>query len=322
MVSTPTTRNRLELIGTGDKTNTWGSSLNSNVFTMVDEAMDGVALITVSGNVTLTSTNYTSDQARMRQLWLSGAGGFTVTIPGVEKWYLVRNACSAAVTFSAGGATASVPASQSRIIFTNGTDVYVEDDGASLAYVDATFLKLTGGTMTGPIVLSGAPTANLNPATKAYVDALAFAAVDLPAQGGNAGKFVTTDGSVSSWSFVSFASLTGKPTTISGYGITDAEPLWTIATTTGNVSPALHRYRYLVDTGTAARTITLAAAPADGDEVIIIDKDTNAETNTITIGRNGKTIATDASDLILNVDGAAVRLRYRLATANWEVYRL
>ena len=42
--------------------------------------------------------------------------------------------------------------------------------------------------MMGPIVLSGAPTVNLNPATKAYVDALAFAAVDLPAQGGNAGK--------------------------------------------------------------------------------------------------------------------------------------
>lgn len=35
---------------------------------------------------------------------------------------------------------------------------------------DASKLNLSGGTMTGPIVLSGAPTADLNPATKKYVD--------------------------------------------------------------------------------------------------------------------------------------------------------
>ncbi len=34
------------------------------------------------------------------------------------------------------------------------------------------YLKLAGGTMTGPLVLSGAPTDNLHPATKKYVDDL------------------------------------------------------------------------------------------------------------------------------------------------------
>jgi hypothetical protein len=48
----------------------------------------------------------------------------------------------------------------------------------------AAYLPLAGGTMTGPLVLAGAPTAPLNPATKAYADAIdtavrsAFAAAD------------------------------------------------------------------------------------------------------------------------------------------------
>ena len=49
-------------------------------------------------------------------------------------------------------------------------------DAAVAAQATATSLSSTallkaGGTMTGPLVLSGAPTASLNPATKAYVDA-------------------------------------------------------------------------------------------------------------------------------------------------------
>jgi hypothetical protein len=34
------------------------------------------------------------------------------------------------------------------------------------------YLPLAGATMTGPMMLAGAPTENLSPATKAYVDAL------------------------------------------------------------------------------------------------------------------------------------------------------
>ena len=81
MVSTATTRNRFNKQGTGDNTNTWGTKLNGEVFDLIDEALDGYVAVTVSGNVTLTSTNYVTDQARMRQLWLSGDGGYTVTIP-------------------------------------------------------------------------------------------------------------------------------------------------------------------------------------------------------------------------------------------------
>lgn len=369
MVSTPTTRNRLNKMGTGDATNTWGSKLNSEVFDLIDEALDGFVAVTVSGNVTLTSTNYVTDQARMRQLWLSGDGGYTITLPGVQKWYLVRNACSAAVTFTAGGVTASVPAAQSRLVFTNGTDCYVSDDGASLAYVNATFLPLAGGTLTGNLVLSGAPSSNLHAATKLYVDGFlplaggtmtgaltlnaaptvdlhastkkyvddtAFAANAgiLPGQGGNSGKFLTTNGTIASWGTVDLSPYLTTASAASTYQPLDSDLTaiaalstaaygrnaltWLEATTSGDVNPCVVRTRYYVDTGTAARTLTLPAAPSDGDEIIFIDKDGNAGTNNITIARNGKEIASDASDLVINTNYAACRLRYRTATTDWE----
>lgn len=295
MVSTPTTRNRLELIGTGDKTNTWGSSLNSNVFTMVDEAMDGVALITVSGNVTLTSTNYTSDQARMRQLWLSGAGGFTITIPGVEKWYLVRNACSAAVTFSAGGATASVPASQSRIIFTNGTDVYVGDDGASLAYVDATFLKLTGGTMTGAITLAADAANNLHPVTLQQLNAavLAAAAGNLPALSGNALKFlrVNTGETSVEWAAVD---------------LTGFQPIDADLTAIAALTSAANKVPYATGAGTWAMADFSAAGRA-----LVDDADNSAQRTTLGLG----TIATQYANNV-SITGGSITGITDLAVAD------
>ena len=55
------------------------------------------------------------------------------------------------------------------------TKKYVDDhaDGVSKEYVDTqvgTRLPLNGGTMTGLLTLSGAPTGDLQAATKGYVD--------------------------------------------------------------------------------------------------------------------------------------------------------
>nr|MBP8294434.1 hypothetical protein [Caldilineaceae bacterium] len=273
------------------------------------------------------STNYVTDQARMRQLWLSGDGGYTVTIPGVQKFYIVYNACSAAVTFTAGGVTCSVPASQSRLVFTNGTDCYVSDDGASLAYVNATFLPLAGGTLTGALTLNAAPTVDLHASTKKYVDDTAFssAAGNLPAQGGNSGKYLTTNGTVASWGTVDLSvyqpldsDLTAiADLTTAAYGRNALT--WLEATTSGNVNPCVVRTRYYVDSGTAARTLTLPAAPADGDEIFFADKDGNAFTNNFTIARNGNNIAGAASDLVADTSNCAFRLRYRTSTTNWEL---
>ena len=64
----------------------------------------------------------------------------------------------------------------------------------------------TGDTHTGTHDFTGAtmtvatPTTGTNPVTKSYADNLAFSAA-LPSQTGNAGKFVTTDGTTASWTY-------------------------------------------------------------------------------------------------------------------------
>ena len=63
-------------------------------------------------------------------------------------------------------------------------------------------LDKSGGTMTGALTLSGAPTSDLHASTKKYVDD-SIASVDaLPSQSGNSGKYLTTNGSALSWGTV------------------------------------------------------------------------------------------------------------------------
>ena len=51
-----------------------------------------------------------------------------------------------------------------------GNPIAGSQEAATANYVDNKFIPLAGGTMTGPLVLSGAPTINLHAATKLYVD--------------------------------------------------------------------------------------------------------------------------------------------------------
>lgn len=74
-----------------------------------------------------------------------------------------------------------------------------------------------------------------------------------------------------------------------------------------------------VRTGTAAVTITLPAAPADGDLVQITDADGNVATNNITLARNGRTIGGAAADFTINAAlVGAFSLVYDAASTNWE----
>lgn len=100
MSSTYTDSNRLTKQGQGENSNTWGTILNT-VLDLVDELSDGIQEVNVSaGNVTLTTNDGSSDQARNRVLKITGQPGAarSVIIPDVEKYYLVRVAVSGSDT--------------------------------------------------------------------------------------------------------------------------------------------------------------------------------------------------------------------------------
>lgn len=126
MASSPTTRNRLNKQAQGDNINSWGGVLNTAVFDLVDEALDGVVSMVVTGNATLSSANYSTDQARKRVLKLTGSPGasYIITVPSVEKFYIVHNLTNAAQQLKAGGLAASVPSNTLTYVYCDGTDSY------------------------------------------------------------------------------------------------------------------------------------------------------------------------------------------------------
>ena len=193
MPSSYTPRNRFTLQATGEGLNVWGNILNEGVFGLIDYAADGVAVISASGPTTLTTANGAADQARARVLNVTATGPSTITIPSSEKLYVVR-AANAPVTITNGSNSLTLNAGSVAWIVTDGTfilPVRVTDLGGS---------RLTN---------VGTPTANSDACTKLYADTLAFNSVNLPAQAGNAGKFVTTNGTTASWSAVPVDSIDG-----------------------------------------------------------------------------------------------------------------
>jgi len=89
----------------------------------------------------------------------------------------------------------------------------------------------------------------------------------------------------------------------------------TTAKTTGFTAVAGNGY--FCNTTSGAFTVTLPSSPTAGDIVGISDYANTADTNNITIGRNGSNIQGVANDFIINIEGACVLLTYVDATKGW-----
>jgi hypothetical protein len=107
--------------------------------------------------------------------------------------------------------------------------------------------------------------------------------------------------------------------TISGGTITgtiDGQVNWqTTVKTTGFTATAGEGY--FCDTTSAAFTVTLPASPSAGDIVGIKDYANTADTNNITIGRNGSNIQGVANDYVIDTEGLAIVLLYVDSTKGW-----
>jgi hypothetical protein len=88
-----------------------------------------------------------------------------------------------------------------------------------------------------------------------------------------------------------------------------------VTTTSGNCSS---KDVILANTTGGAFTRTLPSAPVLGDWVEAWDHSRTWAASNFTFGRNGKTIGGSASDLVCNVSGAKVKLRYD-GVSNWII---
>jgi hypothetical protein len=200
---------RLEKIASGEQANTWGNTTNTNLATLVEQAITGVIEVDVtSGNKVLTALDGAYDQARSMVLVITGTSGAsrTVTSPSnVSKVYIVDNLSDGDVTIqtaAVGSIGVVVPTITSKFVYTDGTDFFEANNAADIFTADTvtitgtptastdaatvgsvaallgTYLPKSGGTMTGAINMGttnkitnlAAPTSNADAATKLYVD--------------------------------------------------------------------------------------------------------------------------------------------------------
>ena len=122
---------KIELIGTGEQTGSWGNTTNTNLGTALEEAIVGSADVSFSSaDVTLTLTNTNASQAaRHVRLNLTGtSGGARNLILGsgcqIDKPYIINNGLADTVTVkNTTGTGVAVPAGKTMWVFNNGTNV-------------------------------------------------------------------------------------------------------------------------------------------------------------------------------------------------------
>jgi hypothetical protein len=130
MASTFSPNLRLELIGTGEQQGTWGATTNTNLGTLLEEAIGGYVSVTVSdvGDTTLTTVNGGADQSRNMVINLTGtiSAARNVICPAIEKLYVVKNATTGGfdITFKVSGQTGvTVPNGDTYFVYVDGNDV-------------------------------------------------------------------------------------------------------------------------------------------------------------------------------------------------------
>ena len=132
MSSTYSTNLAIELIGAGDQAGNWGSTTNTNLGTLIEQAISGYVTQAVSTGTDTTMTipsgaSTATLNARNMFIELTGTGGASTNliVPANKKLYFIyNNTSSGQVTVKVSGQTGiSVVNGTKVILVSNGTDI-------------------------------------------------------------------------------------------------------------------------------------------------------------------------------------------------------
>ena len=138
----------LALPATGELSGTWGTTVNSNITNMLDEALGYQAFTATGGSDTLTIPDGTTGVARSIYIQLNGTGGGTVNVPATKtKMYFVFNNTASAIQFKVTGQTGvSIPAAAKMALVSNGTDIITAENYFAALTLGAALPVASGGT--------------------------------------------------------------------------------------------------------------------------------------------------------------------------------
>lgn len=299
---------RIELIANGEQSGTWGQTTNTNLGTLVEDAIAGyVSVSIISANQALTASNGAADQSRnmVINLTTTTAANFNVYIPPAEKVYIIRNAsaydatiyCSTVIgNTTAAGTGVTVPAGRETLIFADGTNVASAIDYTPALTLGTALAVTSGGTgsttASGARTNLGATTVGANFFTLANPSAITFIRVN-------------ADNSVSTLDAATFRTAIGASngtvTSVTGTGTASGLTLSGTVTTSGNITlsgtvNALAAGTYGIDISGNAATATTATTATTANA---LNTGNNYQVNSLGVGAAatgtaGEIVATNA----------------------------
>ena len=154
MTSTYSPNLKLTLMGTGDQSGTWGDTTNTNLGTLVEEAIAGYTTqaLTGAGPTALTIPDGATSVGRNYVIEFTGTptAGHTVTVPAVDKPYILFNNTNIALIVKVSGQTGfTIAVGKKAIAYTNSTDLI---EVANAPVTEAGTQTLTNKTLTSPTI--------------------------------------------------------------------------------------------------------------------------------------------------------------------------
>jgi len=148
MASTYSTSLKLELIGSGDQSGTWGTTTNTNLGTLLEQAIVGQTTITMANaDYTLSDYNGASDEARNAVIIITGSQNATYNVicPAQQKLYMITNSLSASATayFKPVGGTA--------LTILNGRTVFAYCTGTAMVELSGSLTATTATNIAGGV---------------------------------------------------------------------------------------------------------------------------------------------------------------------------
>ena len=154
----------LALPTTGDLSGTWGTTVNTAITDLLDDAVAGTVTLSADADVTLSTTNGADNQARNAViLWTASNGATTrnITAPAQSKAYVVINAGTGSIVVRGSGPTTGVtiPSGARALVAWNGSDFVKIVSNPVVLTTDVSGLLpiANGGTATAtPALVAGA----------------------------------------------------------------------------------------------------------------------------------------------------------------------
>jgi hypothetical protein len=160
-MTTFSTNLKIELIGTGEQSGTWGTTTNNNFQYVFEQAIVGRGnpVFASDANLTLTYTDVSTSQTA-RNLYLNVTSGVSLTatrdliVPTVNKTYVVENNTTGAQSIrviTAAGTGITIPNGRKMAVYVDGTNVVSASD----------YVILSAGTIGGSNIVSETGTQTL-----------------------------------------------------------------------------------------------------------------------------------------------------------------